>query len=388
MGVLRFLLAFAVVVFHSGVPVFGMKTIPGNTCVELFFIISGFYMEMILSDHYARKRSFYLSRFFRLWPLFIVIALCYLVFQTGYELVAQKQYTVPDARINSRGNVWVETSVYFSNLLMVGQDIFSWFYLSPSGTPHFFYSTFMNGTDSNGVAWAGYLRWNEPAWSLGLEIWFYLLVPFLHRLRNVFLITLLLLSISLRILLIRTIDWHTYFFFPTQFYLFVLGMLAYRFRGWLQMNRRTFGFSYALLLAAIALYRYLPVPEYLLRFVILPVLLFWTINKMFVRFSKLKWDRFVGDLSYPVYITHSFVFLVLPRVLELLLPAMNSNFVTAACYAAVVSFSAMWVLKAEKKLNRFRWMLFKSKPAITALPQKGQPASRLLTKVKEDIVQQ
>lgn len=46
MGWLRFLLAVSVVIAHSG-KVFGLRLYPGHTPVMLFFVISGFYMQII-----------------------------------------------------------------------------------------------------------------------------------------------------------------------------------------------------------------------------------------------------------------------------------------------------------------------------------------------------
>ena len=53
MGIIRFLLALAVVAFHSQ-RILGLRLMGGNEAVEIFFIISGFYMSLILRGKYAR----------------------------------------------------------------------------------------------------------------------------------------------------------------------------------------------------------------------------------------------------------------------------------------------------------------------------------------------
>lgn len=55
MGVLRFWLAICVVFSHSS---FRADTvsffIPGDVAVEVFFLISGFYMSLVLTTKYVR----------------------------------------------------------------------------------------------------------------------------------------------------------------------------------------------------------------------------------------------------------------------------------------------------------------------------------------------
>lgn len=266
MGFLRFILAFAVIVFHTGGVFLGIKIIPGYVCVELFFIISGFYMEFILSGSYKHKRDFYLSRFLRLWPLFAVVAIGYLLFESGFTWLTHKPYTVSQARVYAASNPVLYAGTLFSNVFMVGEDLLSLFYVDPSGGIHLFYANFLDGVDKAGFAWGGSLRFNGPAWSIGIEIWFYLLVPFLHRFKTQTLFILLLASGGLRMLLTHFIGVHTYFFFPTQFYLFLTGMLAFRLKDSIQLPAKWARGLYFLLIAVVAGYCYFPVSAEILRY--------------------------------------------------------------------------------------------------------------------------
>ena len=71
MGVLRLLLAVAVFAFHSHLDhIGGMQMLNGRTAVFCFFVVSGFYMEMVLAEKYTFDRLgrrwfyiFWLSRF-------------------------------------------------------------------------------------------------------------------------------------------------------------------------------------------------------------------------------------------------------------------------------------------------------------------------------------
>jgi peptidoglycan/LPS O-acetylase OafA/YrhL len=360
MGIVRFLLAFAVVVFHAAGDFFGMKIIPGYVCVELFFIVSGFYMEFILTGSYAKKRNFYSSRFFRLWPLFFVVGLSYILFESGYELLMDKAPMISKTRMNISSNPWLSVSVGFSNLFMIGQDIFSWFYVGPDGAIRFFYATFLEGVDKNGYTWGGYLRTNGPAWSIGLEIWFYLLVPFLHKLGNKFLLLIFITSAVLRICLTPVIGTLTYFFFPTQLYLFLAGMLAFRYREQLKVDNRIALGLYFLLVGAILLFAYIPLRSDVMQYILLPAIMFVAINSMFKNFIKVKWDKFIGDLSYPIYITHSFILLITPKLLEYAGLQLAGRTLHVLSYITIIVISSFWVFKIEKIINAYRWRLFKN----------------------------
>lgn len=81
MGTLRLLLALAVVLFHSGPFVFtGSDWVGGIVAVEGFFVVSGFYMALVLHQRYGgRLRDFYANRLLRLFPLYWAALALYLV---------------------------------------------------------------------------------------------------------------------------------------------------------------------------------------------------------------------------------------------------------------------------------------------------------------------
>ncbi len=65
-------MAVSVVLWHSQ-PIFGYFGLPGDVAVHLFFMISGFYMTLIINGKYNHPngiKAFYVGRWFRLFPLF------------------------------------------------------------------------------------------------------------------------------------------------------------------------------------------------------------------------------------------------------------------------------------------------------------------------------
>lgn len=74
MGFIRTFLAITVVLGHS-TPIHGYFGIPPEVAVRMFFMVSGFYMSLILSEKYiggAGLRAFYEGRFLRIFPIYYV----------------------------------------------------------------------------------------------------------------------------------------------------------------------------------------------------------------------------------------------------------------------------------------------------------------------------
>ena len=78
MGLLRILLAICVFCGHSR-SLAHLRWLGGDVAVELFFVISGFYMQLVLSSRYTKSKlgrtwvlRFYQARYFRLLPIYLL----------------------------------------------------------------------------------------------------------------------------------------------------------------------------------------------------------------------------------------------------------------------------------------------------------------------------
>jgi peptidoglycan/LPS O-acetylase OafA/YrhL len=81
MGTIRYLLAFSVLITHS--KFLGKLMPPGDIAVQLFFIISGFYMALILNTKYkSHTLAFYKNRFLRLYPIYFFVLI--VIFIVGF----------------------------------------------------------------------------------------------------------------------------------------------------------------------------------------------------------------------------------------------------------------------------------------------------------------
>ena len=122
---------------------------------------------------------------------------------------------------------WAQVgALVISNWTMIGLDIPSLFHFSADqGFLLFHSSQPVNAQD--GAKWAGEFRTIVPAWSLGVEIWFYFMAPFLVALSSRWIVLIGLLSVALKIAMAKC-GLQTYFFFPAQLCFFMAGMLLHR----------------------------------------------------------------------------------------------------------------------------------------------------------------
>src|SRR5258708_39536128 len=87
MGSLRLCIALSVAFGHFGMPL-GFPT--SDIAVKSFFVISGFYMALVLNEKYG-PGSYWLfisNRLLRLWPAFFVVLILSLVAADNWKPIA------------------------------------------------------------------------------------------------------------------------------------------------------------------------------------------------------------------------------------------------------------------------------------------------------------
>lgn len=304
MGIIRFLLAISVVIYHSARPHHGLTLVDGLAAVKFFFIISGFYMALILNGKYASYASFIINRFLKLFPAYwIVLMLCVLY----------------GPRINFQA-LSLPLSIYylFSNLFIIGSNLTAVF-VEQAG--HLTVSALNIPLEIQHKA-PDYL-YLPIIWSLSVEIVFYFLAPFLlaHGYFKRKMLLMFGVSFLVNFFLVMHHAWRppwNYNFLLPNLYLFMFGAL-----GWKLYSSSAFKKIYdwkigcgalLLLLAYIVSYQFMPkqISLYLIsrkvELASLGIILFAIVIPFVFEFSKSnKIDRFFGDLSYPLYIGHFFI---------------------------------------------------------------------------------
>lgn len=312
MGLLRYMLAMSVLFAHCRNNTF----LPANYAVESFYIISGFYMTLILNEKYVGKNSykvFVTKRFFRLAPTYwticlltLLVAACYSIFSLSYPSSDTIVFNPHRISGNTSMTTWITVAV--SNIIMFGQDI----------------ALFLGVKNDTGNIFFTIHSYQEPyplcryflvpqAWSVGLEILFYLIAPFIVRKKNSVVCTILVLSLSMKVFIkyylkIEDGNW-TYRFFPSEIMFFCLGCLSYKLYKTNLFNKfvikRKF-LLYIIVIAFMSIYTHVGLP-YTFNYPFLILLMIFFISILFSNFKYSKLDRVIGELSYPIYLSHSVV---------------------------------------------------------------------------------
>jgi len=317
MGTVRLLLAVSVVVTHYGESsLLGFQFVDGLSAVEAFFAISGFFITLILNENpaYRDPGKFYLSRYTRLLPTYAVIVILSLSLtsQLAWYGLTFRSLQFP-----------TQIFIVLSNLSLFFQD---WFYLLQIN-----YETGALEFTPNFLAGTKTPLWQflvvPQAWSLGVEVVFYVMSPFIAR-SPVRLAALLLLSAGCRYLfyiLGLTEDPWPYRTTAGEMMLFAAGGLSYfagrglvkekpgplllvvALGGWIAIillcAARNLVFAFP---AVVATYPLLYEPLVLREPVFLLLIILWA-PLIFLVTRNSRIDAFLGDLSYPVYLSHMLI---------------------------------------------------------------------------------
>ncbi|HEY3932799.1 MAG TPA: acyltransferase family protein, partial [Verrucomicrobiae bacterium] len=212
---------------HSN-SVFPWQMHDGPQAVQIFYIISGFYMAMVLSSRYATVRAFYESRFLRIFPPYwIVLIATFVLSVTGgllfHKWLLLKPYAIHPFDHNGATGVLLAA---FSNITLFGQD-WVMFLSQHSGHPIRFAGDCLHDASP---LWHYLLV--PQCWSIGVELTFYAFAPYLNRLRSRWLVLIALGTLAMRLFAYSHIglafDPWDYRFFPFEISLFLFGMLGYR----------------------------------------------------------------------------------------------------------------------------------------------------------------
>jgi peptidoglycan/LPS O-acetylase OafA/YrhL len=303
MGSLRFLLALAVAGGHAA-SMFGFAgawILTGSRAVQIFYIISGYLMAMILNGKYADTPQgnwiFYTNRAAKIFaPYFVILGTTVMAcllskMITGNALLLESWFAEGRSLTPS---TWA--FVVLTNIFIIGQE---WVFLLTYRGGSLFYSLQAFAEPSVASQFILIL----PAWTLSLELLFYALAPFIVR-RNILLIAALAFASYY-------FRWGAYYsgyyseatnyrFFPFELSLFLYGSLSFRLCQFLpKINARWTTLITVMILIIVFIPGNLLKRQYQLYAIVGVLLPF-----LFEFSRRYKWDRSLGDLSYPLYLVH------------------------------------------------------------------------------------
>ena len=276
LGTLRLLLALAVAASHAGLKVGGLN--PGVAAVIGFYLISGYVMAGLIRRHYsqsAQAPAFYLDRAVRLLPQYLLYS--------GLTL-AWHWHSQVNMPFLTRSP---ETGDLLNNLAVIPLNYYMF-----------------NGSDTYTLV--------PPAWSLGAEIQFYLVAPFLlvwpNRLLTVGVISFCVYAAALSGFI--NSDWYGYRLLPGVLLFFVLG-------AWLQKQHQQHEYAQSRATTAIAAVLAVTVlglfytngasgQPYKTETLIGLILGIISLQALAARPPN-RWDTKAGDISYGVFLNHFFI---------------------------------------------------------------------------------
>ncbi len=313
MGILRVILALSVLASHSS-PLFS-TLIGGGLAVKVFFAISGFYMALILTEKYANLKLFFTNRLLRLYPTYSFVLVCtlawfcltwlYIGHRPPPEWVAEAYKEMP---------LWEAVALRLSNLSMIGLDITDLFhYRLGDGFLLFHCNCAVDSPD--GAHWGTHFNIINQAWSVSSELWFYMLAPFLVRM-SIFRLAIVSSASLFIYAIMENYGYPPYFFFPATLCFFVAGMIMYK---TYHLNRTFFDKSAVapyLLCVVLAVYiSFSSLPESIAAYVVYTITI-PALPWLFSYFKKTSWDFMLGNLSYPIYLSHMLVIAVMGTVIH------------------------------------------------------------------------
>lgn len=289
MGFLRIFLAIVVLLFHSPVGLIPRFLHPA-LAVQCFYCISGFYVQLLIyqfqQNGHDWKSAFYKSRILRIFPTYF-ICLCLLIMVSPQWI----------SRITS-ANPYNLAIILFNNIFIVSQD----------------FLRFIN---------MGNMTVLPQSWTLSIELMFYFIAPFILTRNIAWLIIIFTISMTIRLILnqyqLNQHDW-LYGFFPNEIAIFLLGAMGYRFyeKFLSQIHHSNILSLLGAILSSYLIYFYLfkwnqihgggwgntHGVGVLYGYWIALFLTAITLPFLFALSKHSKIDRYIGELSYPIYLVH------------------------------------------------------------------------------------
>lgn len=321
-GYLRFVLANIVLLSHAGVGVsWGYM---GACAVVMFYALSGYVITNLWDRKFSKLKQsfkhFYKDRFFRIYPLYILVLLIYIVVLFLFDL----------------RNIELSFLKIVLNLLLI-----------PCNYRNIIDVSLIN--DSWPII--------NPSWSLALEVQCYLLMPFVLRDLKVFVICTIGSLIIFLMANLSMLDKYNYGYFllPGTFFIFIIGASFAR-------DHTHWGYKFFnlfILVVSITGYFFIEF-EFISRGgfqseVLIGIVL--SIIGIFIlrNIRKLPGDREFAAVSYGVFLIH---YLIIFIVKDLMFSDANNNIQTISIMAISIILSFILYFTYEKKITMWRYESF------------------------------
>ena len=318
-GTYRTTLAVMVAIFHlGGLPVLGGYAVFG------FYILSGYLMTLIMNNNYGYSMEggvkFALNRILRIYPIYWVscIISLLLIFWQGdsYLISYQGNIRIPD-----------DLKSVFKNIFLV----FPYPYTSEA-------------------------RLTPPSWALTVELFFYACIGLgLSKSKSITLVWFIVSVLYVLIINILGLGWeYKYFIIPAASLPFSTGAVIFHYRDkFSKIIGSLFGYAYGPYILFILLiinwllgYQFgtLRSFNFYINYFLCALVIISLLNRTALPFVSKKVDKLLGEFSYPIYLIHYQVGLVVLVFANLSGFSIVRPDYILVCLSLPFIFIAAWVL--------------------------------------------
>jgi len=319
-GTIRFISSILVAISHLNFFFWGYNE--GVFAVILFYILAGYIMTYFMSNIFTFSlkglKSFYLDRFLRIYPLYLVVLIISIIFL----IISPIQY-VP-----------LTFKVVAANLLLIPLN--------------YFMQIPTNITPKTSILII------PPTWSLGAEIQYYIFAPFLIHFKKLRLLIYISSIIFFTIASFAYVDTDTfgYRLLPGILFIFILGTYIYESKQQLKFPIRVLQLTWLYFFALIIIlnqYDHLHAP-YNVE-VITAILFGIPIIKVLGNIkTRYKIDDELGNLTYGIFLLHYLFIWIFQTYFKGISYEVH---ITATVIASIIS---SWILHKllERPLSKLR----------------------------------
>jgi len=315
-------------------------------------------MSLILSGKYDNKKNglwlFFSNRVLRIYPSYLFI---FFFTMLVYFIWMMSDGTTTFMHLYYAGKMSILSQLFIicTNLFVFGQDIVYFLSLHEHTGNFYFTTNFFNAAPQ---LWKMLLL--PQGWTLSLELYFYLLAPFIVKRKTIVLFLLLAVSLAIR--------WYLTFyrfpsdpwllrFFPVEIFFFFLGCLSYRIYEFTSQKsmHKLFIFMLSLFMVLLTVFFFFIPQVSLLGVNINPWVYFLGIALLIPLLFRItknnSIDRYIGRLSYPMYVSQ---ILIINIFFYYFAGFKNNYFFGIVCIIVTLICSVLIVEYIEKPIDRFR----------------------------------
>jgi len=322
-------------------------------------------MSLISSGKYKTSAEFYESRFVRIFAPYYITLVFFAILSLLSGFLFNKWgifQAITNQHIESVGLFPFLLSI-LPNFTILGSDLL--FFLNGSTNTLSFTANFH---DSSNPLYLGLFM--PQCWSVSLELMFYLLTTILCSLKSFKLLLILISSLILRISFYETTsltnDPWSYRFVVFEIFFFVAGIILHRLAFFpiskYKINLKQ-PFALPIIYTVVLILGFLSFKFYwhLFKYLganysdIISILAFSPFIGLLFLFTKDNhFDRWIGELSYPVYLNH----LILGSFIKALLPEYLFSLIGPMTAIVSILFAAIFHFYFFSSIDRWRYSKF------------------------------